>query len=230
MNNSEIRIKALAKAKDYNFSAAGAFTYFIMGIVLLAGDVTGIYIADIAISAAVAFIASLICGPGYVHVAMETWRQGKKNFSGLFFGFRNFSRAAFPAAIYATMLLVFRFLVLGRKWYVALIFGIVALALNLVATWAAYGAELSRNENGPISAADGIMCLFKNIGRAVEMRAYVYWWIAAFMGAVLWICDASGLHAILTALVVFLSGLVCRWMVGAFNALCEAGLARNLMK
>lgn len=230
MNNSEIRIKALAKAKDYNFSSAGAFTYFIMGVVLLAGDVTGIFAADLAISAVVAFIASLICGPGYVHVAMETWRQGKKNFSGLFFGFRSISRAAVPAAIYAAMLLIFRFLVLGRKWYVALIFGIIALVLNMAATWAAYGTEIFEGESAPKAAVSGVAYLVKNFGRAVEMRAYVYWWIAAFMGAILWICDASGLHAILTALVVFLSGLVCRWMVGALNALCEAGLARNVMK
>ena len=99
MKNSEIRIKALAKAKDHNFSAAGAFTYFLMGLVLLAGDITGIPAADVAIYAVIAFAVSLICGPGYVHVAMETWRQGKKNFSGLFYGFRNIKKAAAPAVV-----------------------------------------------------------------------------------------------------------------------------------
>ena len=224
MKNSDIRMKALAKAKDYNFSGAGAFTYFIMGVVLLAGDVTGIFIADLAISAVMAFIAALICGPGYVHLAMEAWRQGKKNFSGLFYGFRNIKKAALPAAIYALMLLVFRFVVLGSKWYIALIAGAVCIVLNAVSVWAAYGTEL----NG--SALDGVSALIKNIGRVGEMRLYIYWWIAAVMLGILWICDASGLHAILSALVVFLVGLVCRWMVGAFTALCEAGLARNVMK
>jgi len=230
MNNNEIRIKALAKAKDYNFSAAGAFTYFIMGIMLLAGDITGIFAADIAISAVFAFLAALICGPGYVHVAMETWRQGRKNFSGLFFGFRNIKRAALPAAVYAAMLLVFRFLVLGRQWYVALISGIVCLLLNFIAIWMAYGVELNAADSPVKAAFKGAEYLFRNISRAVEMRLYVYWWIAAVMLGILWICNASGLFSILTALVVFLVGIVCRWMVGAFTALCEAGLARNIMK
>lgn len=224
MNNSDIRMKALAKAKDYNFSAAGAFTYFIMGVVLLAGDVTGIFIADLAVSAVFAFLAALICGPGYVHIAMETWRQGKKSFSGLFYGFKNIKKAALPAAVYMAMLLVFRFLVLGSKWYIALIAGIFCVALNMVSVWAAYGIEV----NG--SAVSGVSALIKNIGRVIEMRAYIYWWIAAVMLGILWICVSSGLHAILTALVIFLVGLVCRWMVGAFTALCEAGLARNVMK
>lgn len=230
MNNSDIRMKALAKAKDYNFSMTGAFTYFLMGVVLLAGDVTGIFAADLAISAVFAFVAALICGPGYVHVAMETWRQGKKSFSGLFFGFRRIKRAAIPAAVYAAMLLVFRFLVLGRRWYIALIAGVICIILNLIAAWMAYAAELNEKESAAKAAAEGVTALFKNIGRVLEMRAYVYWWIAALMLFILWICETSGLHAILTALVVFLVGLVGRWMVGAFTALSEAGLARNILK
>jgi len=75
-----------------------------------------------------------------------------------------------------------------------------------------------------------VAAMLKNLGRVIEMRVNVYWWIAAVMLGILWICDASGLFSILTALVVFLVGLVCRWMVGALTALCEAGLARNLMK
>lgn len=230
MNNSEIRIKALAKAKDYNFSMAGAFAYFIMGVVLLAGDITGIFAADLAISAVLAFLAGLICGPGYVHVAMETWRQGKKNFSGLFFGFRNIKSAVIPAAVYAAMLMVFRFLVLGSRWYFALAAGIACIALNMIATWAAYGIELNAAGSTAKSAAEGVAAMLKNLGRVIEMRVNVYWWIAAVMLGILWICDASGLFSILTALVVFLVGLVCRWMVGALTALCEAGLARNLIK
>lgn len=224
MKNSEIRVKALAKAKDYNFSGAGAFTYFLMGLVLLAGDITGVPAADVAIYAVIAFVVSLICGPGYVHVAMETWRQGKKNFSGLFYGFRNIKKAAAPAVVYTAMLLLFRFVVLGSKWYIAAPAGIVCAVFNLAATWMAYANELELN------TAEGLVMLAKNIGRALEMRAYVYWWIAAVMLGILWICNASGLFSILTALVVFLVGLVCRWMVGAFTALCEAGLARNVMK
>lgn len=230
MNNSEIRVKALAKAKDYNFSAIGAFTYIIMGVVLLAGDVTGIFAADFAISAVLAFLAALICGPGYVHVAMETWRQGRKNFSGLFHGFRNIKTALIPAVVYAAMLLVFRFLVLGSKWYFALAAGIGCIALNMIATWAAYGIELDAADSAAKSAAEGVMIMLRNLGRVIEMRANLYWWIAAVMLGILWICNASGLFSILTALVVFLVGLVCRWMVGALTALCEAGLARNLMK
>lgn len=230
MNNSEIRMKALAKAKDHNFSLAAAFTYFLMGAALLAGDITGIAAADTAISAAACFIVALICGPGYVHVSMETWRQGRRNFSGLFYGFRNFRRAALPAAAYAAMLMIFRFIVLGNEWYFALIAGAGCIVLNLLAVWAAYGAEIY-DDGKPVKAAlAGVSALIGNIGRVIEMRAYLWWWIAAVMGAALWICDSSGLFSILTALVVFLVGLVCRWMVGAFVALSEAGLARNVMK
>ena len=230
MNNSEIRVKALAKAKDYNFSLSSAFTYFLMGVALLAGDVTGIPAADAAISAVIAVIVGLICGPGYVHLGMEAWRHGKKNFSGLFYGFKNIGRALIPGLCYAAMLLVFRFLVLGSAWYVALAAGVVCVALNLIATWAAYGTEINEDMPAIKAALEGVVAMAKNIGRVAEMRGYLYWWIAAVMGGVLWICEASGLYSILTALVVFLVGLVCRWMVGAFVALAEAGLARNIMK
>ena len=230
MNNSDIRMKALAKAKDHNFSPASAFTYFIMGVVLLAGDVTGIFAADLAVSAVLAFAVGLICGPGYVHLAMETWRHGEKKFAGLFWGFRNIKKALIPAAAYAAMLLVFRFLVLANEWYFALAAGIGCAALNLLSVWAAYAIEIYDDMTSAKAALQGVTVMIKNLSRVSEMRLYIYWWIAAVMGGILWICNASGLFSILTALVVFLVGLVCRWMVGAFTALCEAGLARNLMK
>ena len=83
MNNKELRVKALSKIKHDNFSGLSAAAYVIAGLPLLAGDLTGNKLADIAITFAAAFIAALFCAAGYVRVAMGRWRFTKGSFRDL---------------------------------------------------------------------------------------------------------------------------------------------------
>ena len=59
------------------------------------------------------------------------------------------------------------------------------------------------------------------------MKAYLYWWIAAVIAITVVLCNTKPLPGVFTGLIIFLVGLVCRWMVGALIALSEAGQARE---
>jgi len=229
MGNSELRMKALAKVKDKNFSVLSAAAYAIAALALLAADITGIMLLDAAIMLLVSLAVGLISGAGYIKVSMGMWRQAKGGFGELFSCYSSLDaikRGALPAGVYAVMLMLFRYGVLSGIWYIALVSGIVCIVLHIAASWGGYAIEFESGSCPVKAFGNGLKLAVKNAGRILEMKAYLYWWIAAAVAVTIVLCSGS-LSGPFMALVVFLVGLVCRWMVGAFIALAEAGLARE---
>ena len=233
MSNKELRVKALSKIKHDNFSGLSAAAYAIAALPLLLGDITGIKLADIAITFAAAFIAALFCAAGYVRVAMGRWRFTKGGFRDLaccFTEWNTFVRSALPCAVYAGMITVFRHVVMTGGWITAAIVGVCLIFVHLFVSYALYGCELCP-EKGPIKAAmTGVATAVKGMGAILEMKIYVYWWIAGLIAIIMYCCISGKQPGFITALIVFLVVLIPRWMVGAYIALCEAGLARTLFK
>lgn len=233
MKNSELRVKALGKVKDHNFSLVSVAAFAMAAVPLLMADVTGIVAADLLISFAVSFIVGIAGAQGYAHVAMGIWRQGNGGFKALFSGFTGLKRlkaSLLPAAVYAAMLVIFRNFVLTDVWYVALAGGIAVIALHTALTYGCFGVEMQPDICPVRAFCGGVARAARRIGRIAGMRLSCFWWIAAVLAVTFWLCVRGGLALIITALVIFLVALVCRWMVGAFVALCEAGLAREMYK
>jgi len=230
VNNAELRIKALAKVKDKNFSVLSSVAYAIAAVSLLLGDITGILAIDALIMLAAGFLAGLVSAAGYAKVSMGIWMMNKGGFSELFSCYKSkeaLKRGALPAGAYALMLTVLRLGVLSGVWYAAVISGLVCIALQIIAFWGGYVIAIEE-KNCPVKAfVSGLKLAVNNIVRVIGMKLYLYWWIAAVIAAAAALCINYALPGAFTGLVVFLVGLVCRWMVGAFIALAEAGLARE---
>lgn len=233
MTNSELYTKALAKVKDKNFSVASALTYTIAAIPLLAADITGFIWADLAIMYVVCFCAGLISSYGYAKLAMERFRYTQGGFRELFTCYTSvdeLKRGALPAAVYAVMLMLFRYGVLSGVWYAAVFAGIACILLHIAAGWGSY-MILMESDNCPVKEfGRGIDLAARSLARIIAVKAYLYWWIAAAIAVTLVLCGTRPLPGIFVGLIVFLVGLVCRWMVGAFIALTEAGLAREVYR
>lgn len=230
MNNAELRTKALAKVKDKNFSVLSAVAFVFPAATMFFGDITGILAVDMLIMFIVSLAAGLAGGAGYCRVSMGMWRMVKGGFPELFSFYKSrdgLKRGALPAFTYAVMLMVFRYGVLGGVWYAAVISGIVCIALHIAASWGAYVIEIEE-KNCPVKAfLNGVKLAVKNIGRIMEMKIYLYWWMAAVVAIAIVLCNGRELPGVMTGLIVFLLGFAFRWMIGAFIALAEAGLARE---
>ena len=230
MTNEELRVKALAKVKDKNFPVLSAVAYAIGAVTLIFADVTGIVALDIAIAMILGFATGLIACSGYAKVGMDMWRHKQGDFPELFSCYKSLEtmkRGALPAATYALMLVVLRYGVLSGVWYVALIAGVVCVLLQMMAFWGAYMTEMEDGECPVKTYARGVKLAWKNIGRIIGMKVYVYWWMAGIVGVAVWLCISNELPPVMSGLIVFLLGFVLRWMIGAFIALAEAGVARE---
>lgn len=233
MYNSELRLKALAKVKDHNFSLVSAASFALAVIPLLMADVTGMPAADLGISFATGLVVGIAGAQGYARVAMGIWRQNKGGFRELFSGFTSLRRlkaSLAPAAIYSAMLMLLRYFVLPGSWYAALAAMAGVAVLHTVLVYGCFGVEMQPDICPLRAFAGGVARAFRKFPSVLEMRLNCFWWIAAALGIALFFCLRAGLARILTVLIVFLVALVCRWMVGAFIALCEAGLAREMYK
>lgn len=233
MDNKELRGKALGRIKERNFSFVSATAYFLAALTLLAGDITGIYALDIAITFVFGFVMAQFSAAGYVRVAMGMWRQGKGGFKALAAGFtsiRVFARTALPCAAYALLLTVFRHVVLGRAWYVSLIAGAAVFIGHIFVSYALYGCELKSDKPALSACTEGVKVAARGLGRILEMKLNNYWWIALIIAFTIYVSFVGGQQGFIVALITFLVGLVLRWMVGAYIALAEAGLARTLFK
>ncbi len=230
MDNAELRVKALAKVKDKNFPVLSAVAYAIGAATLLFADVTGIMALDIVIALILGSATGLIACSGYAKVGMDMWRHKKGDFPELFSCYKSLEalkRGALPAATYAAMLVVLRYGVLSGVWYAALISGVICIMLQLMAFWGAYMTEMEEQECPVKTYVKGIRLAWKNIVSIIGMKVYLYWWMAAIIGIAVWLSVSKGLPPVMTGLIVFLLGFVLRWMIGAFIALAEAGLARE---
>ena len=230
ISNADVRNKALAKVKDKNFSVLSATAYAIAAVPLLAADITGILAVDMIIMFIVSFAAGLVSCSGYTKVAMGRWRQAQGGFRELFGCYASageLKRGALPAGVYAVMLMLFRYGVTGRSWYAAVIAGVACIMLHIIASWGGYVIAIEK-DNCPVkSFMNGVNLAARNAGSIIAMKAYLYWWIAVVIAITVVLCNTNPLPGVFTGLIIFLVGLVCRWMVGALIALSEAGQARE---
>lgn len=232
MSNAELRAKALSKIKDKNFSLVSVFTYTLAALTLLAGDITGIPAVDVLISLAAGFIASIFCAAGHIRVAMGIWRQGKGGFrdmAGCITDMNTLRRHALPCVVYSAALVIFRHVTLSGDIVIAIISGIIAFMLHILACYGCYAVELTPDLPPLAAFGEGVGAALRSIGRILEMKFITGWWIAAIIAFTLYIFSISNLTPAIMGLIMFLILLIIRWMIGSFIALAEAGLARKIL-
>lgn len=235
MKNSELREKALGKAKARikGLTGASVIAYLCMALTLLAGDLTGNALCDIAIELAVGFVLSLMAMAGYRSVGLSAWRRSSAAYAdlaGCFTGLKRLAKGAVPALMTAIALTLIRQLVFSGEWYAAVAAGVAAVALYVFAAFISYAGELDENAGPGAAVAAGVSAVVGNIPRILEMLAMLYWWVAAALAGTVLICRASGLSDVPTTLVTFLAGFVLCYLIAPYNALAEAGLGREIFK
>lgn len=235
MNNSQLREKALGKAKVKikGLTGASIIAYLCMALTLLAGDIAGNMLLNIAVELAAGFVLSLIAMAGYKRVGLTAWRQSRAAYAdlaGCFTGGKTLIKGALPALITSIALTLVRQLAFGEKWYMAVIAGAAAVILYIFAAYICYAGEMDENAGAGAAIVSGVSAAVRNMGRILEMLFMLYWWVAAALAATVVICRLSGLSDAPTTMVTFLVGFVLCYLIASYNALAEAGLGREIFK
>ena len=235
MKNSEIRGRALSKVKSQinGLSAIVVVVYVIQKLLGLMSGITGTAL-DVALGVVVHIITALLTA-GLARVAIRAWREGKAGWGDMLICFRD--RRYLLAGLYGGIIAAV-FGVLGDAVY---IFGnaTAGFAAGALFDWAAaacigyivYAADLFENIPVLEAARKGMAALTKGIARVVCMEINLYWWIALAMAVMFaFVGIVGGVSGIPLRLVLFITMCVLKWVVGGYIMLCEAGLARTLLK
>lgn len=235
MKNRELREKALSKVKVRikGLTGASIIAYLCMALTLLAGDLTGNRLLDIAIELAAGFVLSLMAMAGYRRVGLTAWRTSSVSYAdlaGCFTGLKRLTKGAAPALLSSVALTLVRQLAFGGIWYAAVIAVIAAVMLYIFAAYICYAGEIDETAGPGAAIAAGVSAAARNMGRILEMLVMLYWWVAAALAVTVLICRSSGVSDIPTTLVTFLVGLALCYLIAPYNALAEAGLGREIFK
>ena len=235
MNNKEIRARALSKVKGQisNLSFIIVISYMLQKILGLFTMATGTAL-DVILGVAAHILISLLTA-GTAKVAITAWREGRASWRDLFSGFAGVRM--FLCGLYGGVLAA----MFGLLSNVIYMFApeIAGYAASVVLDWAAalctgyivFAADLFE-KLAPIDAArKGMSVLTKRLARVIKMELNLYWWIIVALALVFVLTGViGGVAGIPLRMVLFLVMLALKWAVGAYIALCEAGLARTLMK
>lgn len=235
MKNADIRTRALSKMKSKiaNLSAFVVIVFVVQRALGLMGGITGTAL-NIALGVIVHIVTALLTA-GLSKVAIQSWREGAARWSDVVICFRD--RRYLLCGLYGGMLAA----LLGLAGDLAYIFGnaIVGYIAEALTGWAAavctgyivFAADIFEKD-APLDAAKrGMRTLMGNMARIMQMEINLYWWIVAAMVAIFLFCGVlGGVGAIPLRFILFVAMGILKWAIGGYIALCEAGLARTLMK
>jgi hypothetical protein len=229
MKNAEIRARALSKMKN---KIAGLSA--IVVIVYIVQKALGMLAQNLLLSVAVN-MATVFLSAGLARVAMRAWREGKALWSDLAVCFRE--RRYLLIGLYGCVLAA----VFGVLKFVVYSFAgnLAGSAAAIVLDWAAalctgymvFAADILENHSPLKAALAGLGTLMKNIGRVILMEISLYWWIVLAMAIMfLFFGVVGGVSGTTLMIILFVAMAVLKWVIFGYIVLCEAGLARTLLK
>lgn len=233
LNNKTIRQKALARVKTKHLTLLMVISYLLTAAGLLMGDLTGNRLRDAAILLGYLTLVSLFSYVGRLRVGMESWRQGKAEFASYFrcamngnLLARGLSVALPRAALLTGVYCAARYLSFWAGAAAAAGAWLVLLFLN----YAAYGMELNPEKGIGFAFGRGFAAAGSGLGRLLAMKLALHGWTVGTLIGIGAICYFAGAGQMATGIIEFLCAGTLTWMIGACNALAEAGLARELFK